>query len=242
MGYLDVLVNNAGIQGPDHRRANTADSIDDLQHILLADPEKWAPTFAINTSAIVGVSGAFLKLLDAGNKRRGWESGKLPEDRARKRDTSSLGENGIAVDDLRSSQIITVASISGMNRFITAGMAYGASKAAAITLGKSLAHLLVPWGIRSNVINPGGEWPPFLPIQRDIERDHVLTKYKVYPSAMTAGSKEEFPYKEIPAGRKGNFQDMSSVVLHLVGKGGAYINGNMTNTDGGRLSVMPATY
>ena len=154
VGYIDVLINNAGIQGPDHRGANTAGSIDELQKILLADSDKWAPTFAINTSAIVGVSAAFLKLLDAGNKRRGWESGKL-EDRARKRDTSALSKKGIAVDDLRSSQIITVASISGMNRFITAGMAYGASKAAAISLGKSLAHLLAPWGIRSNVINPG---------------------------------------------------------------------------------------
>lgn len=59
---------------------------------------------------------------------------------------------------------------------------------------------------------------------------------------MTAGSKEEYPYKEIPAGRKGTFYDMAAVVLQLVGKGGAYINGNMTITDGGRLSVMPATY
>lgn len=71
---------------------------------------------------------------------------------------------------------------------------------------------------------------------------NALTQFEVYPSAMTAGSKEEFPYKEIPVGRKGAFHDMAAVVLQLVGKGGAYMNGNMTNTDGGRLSVMPATY
>lgn len=59
---------------------------------------------------------------------------------------------------------------------------------------------------------------------------------------MTAGSKDSYPYKEVPAGRKGSFQDVAGVVLYLVGKGGAYLNGNMTNTDGGRLSVMPATY
>lgn len=146
------------MQGPDHKGANTAESIEDLQRILLADPENWAPTFAINSSAIVGVSGALLKLLDEGNKRRGWENGKIPADRARGRETSGLEAKGIASDDQRSSQIITVASISGMNRFITAGLTYGASKAAAIHLSKMLAHLLAPWGIRSNVINPGGKF------------------------------------------------------------------------------------
>ena len=65
---------------------------------------------------------------------------------------------GIALDDQRSSQIITVASISGLNRRITSGLAYGASKAGAIHLGKMLAHLLAPWGIRSNLINPGGKF------------------------------------------------------------------------------------
>lgn len=69
-----------------------------------------------------------------------------------------LSEMGIALDDQRSSQIITVASISGLNRRITSGLAYGASKAGAIHLGKMLAHLLAPWGIRSNVINPGGKF------------------------------------------------------------------------------------
>ena len=64
----------------------------------------------------------------------------------------------------------------------------------------------------------------------------------VYPSVMTAGSKDSYNYKEVPAGRKGSFEDIAGVVLYLVGKGGAYVNGNMENTDGGRLSVMPATY
>lgn len=168
VGYIDVLINNAGMGGPDHRAANTTDSIDELQRILLANPEGWAPTFALNSSAIIGVSAAFLKLLDAGNTRRGWEGGKIPDDRARQRDTTGLSENRIAADDMRSSQIITVSSISGMNRFVTVGFAYGASKAAAINLSKGLAHLLAPWGIRSNVINPGGESHPLIilfPIQ-----------------------------------------------------------------------------
>jgi hypothetical protein len=59
---------------------------------------------------------------------------------------------------------------------------------------------------------------------------------------MTTGSKGSYNYKEVPAGRKDSFQDISGVVLYLIGKGGAYVNGSMENTDGGRLSVMPVTY
>ncbi|KAJ6063615.1 NAD(P)-binding protein [Penicillium canescens] len=213
IGYIDILINNAGVQGPDHKPARDAETIEDLQKILLIDPEGWQPTFAANSSAVVGVSAAFLKLLDAGNRRRGWEGGKIPLGRPRQRDITGF------TDDERSSQIITVGSISGLNRFITAGLAYGASKAAAIHLSKMLTYLLAPWGIRSNVINPG-----------------------VYPSSMTAGTKDNYSYMEVPAGRKGGYRDICGVVLYLVGKAGAYVNGSMENTDGGRLSVMPATY
>ncbi|PKX89148.1 SDR family NAD(P)-dependent oxidoreductase [Aspergillus novofumigatus IBT 16806] len=219
IGYIDVLINNAGVQGPDHRPARDAETIEELQRILLTDPEGWQPTFAANSSAVVGVSAAFLKLLDAGNRRRGWEGGKIPLGRPRRRDITVFTEEGTALHDERSSQIITVGSISGLNRFITAGLAYGASKAAAIHLSKMLTYLLAPWGIRCNVINPG-----------------------VYPSRMTAGTNDNYSYMEVPAGRKGMYQDICGVVLYLVGKAGAYVNGSMENTDGGRLSVMPATY
>jgi NAD(P)-dependent dehydrogenase (short-subunit alcohol dehydrogenase family) len=153
-GYVDLLINNAGMLGPDHKAANQATSIDELQNILLGDGDKWAPTFAVNSTAVVGVTAGFLKLLDAGNKRRGWQ---LDGSAAAQRHTGGVSNNGVEADDKRSTQIITVASIAGFNRFVTAGLAYSASKAAAIHLGKTLANLLAPWGIRSNVINPGGK-------------------------------------------------------------------------------------
>lgn len=64
----------------------------------------------------------------------------------------------------------------------------------------------------------------------------------MYPSRMTAGTNDNYSYMDVPAGRKGGYQDICGVVLYLVGKAGAYVNGSMENTDGGRLSVMPATY
>lgn len=159
VGYVDVLINNAGMLGPDHKAVNNAETIEELQSMLLNNWEGWEPTFAVNSSAVVGVSAAFLKLLDAGNQRRGWQGGKLSAGGIRGRETTEkLTAKGIDLDDQRSSQIITTASIAGLNRSVTAGLAYGGSKAAAIHLSKMLAHLLAPWGIRSNVINPGREY------------------------------------------------------------------------------------
>ena len=158
VGYIDALVNNAGTLGPDQKKMYNAEKIEDLQSILLSNWEGWESTFAINASAIVGVSAAFLKLLDAGNQRRGWQGGKLAAGETRRRETAEqLAAKGIDADDSRSSQIITTGSIAGFNRVATVGLPYGGSKAAAIHLCKMLAHLLAPWGIRSNVINPGGE-------------------------------------------------------------------------------------
>jgi NAD(P)-dependent dehydrogenase (short-subunit alcohol dehydrogenase family) len=154
-GYVDVLINNAGVSGPDHRAVYSANTISELKETMLSNWPGWATTFAINTSAVVGVSASFLPLLDAANARRGWVTGKLEaggEPRAKKE------VEGIDKSDMRTSQIITIASIAAFNRYITAGLTYGASKAGATALGKTLATLLGPWGIRSNIIAPGSEF------------------------------------------------------------------------------------
>lgn len=59
---------------------------------------------------------------------------------------------------------------------------------------------------------------------------------------MTAGGKTIFPVSEVPAGTQGSYEDMASLILFMVGKSGTYHNGNVQVIDGGRLSVMPATY
>lgn len=51
-----------------------------------------------------------------------------------------------------------------------------------------------------------------------------------------------FPKTMIPAQRPGKTEDMAGAVLYLTSKAGAYLNGNVIVTDGGRLSVLPATY
>jgi THO complex subunit 3 len=170
---VDVLINNAGVSGPDDRALHTAGLADPsagvsaLSDVLLGnldDGGGWADTFAINSTAVMLVTAAFLQLLEAGNVARGWAAGRLPRvlpspgggaapPATRKR----APVVGVAADDDRLAQVVTVASIAAFNRHVTAGFAYSASKAAAVHLGKGLAHTLAPWGIRSNVICPGCE-------------------------------------------------------------------------------------
>ena len=51
-----------------------------------------------------------------------------------------------------------------------------------------------------------------------------------------------FSKEKIPLQRFGTEQDMAGCILFMTSRAGAYCNGNVVLTDGGRLSVMPATY
>ncbi|KAK7755077.1 hypothetical protein SLS62_002892 [Diatrype stigma] len=122
------------------------------------------------------------------------------------------------------SQFIAVSSMGAYNRVPASGYAYGSSKAAVVHMMKQLATALVPYDIRANVIAPG-----------------------LYPSEMTPhlvekGNKDGWSKQFIPAQRAGDAQDMAGVVLFLTSRAGAYINGNVLLTDGGRLSITPSTY
>jgi NAD(P)-dependent dehydrogenase (short-subunit alcohol dehydrogenase family) len=151
--HIDVLINNAGVLGPNHKGIDKAQSIQELQEIMKRDWSGWDTSFQTNTAAIISVTSAFLHLLDEGNKKRGWATGR--------REVLERAESAnYDASDARTSQIITVASISSFNRFVTAGLAYTATKAGAAMLGKTLATLLAPFGIRSNVIAPGSEYKP----------------------------------------------------------------------------------
>ncbi|KAI8633587.1 NAD(P)-binding protein [Xylariaceae sp. FL1651] len=121
-------------------------------------------------------------------------------------------------------QVVAVSSIGAFNRVPLAGHAYGSSKAAVVHMMKQFATGLVPYGIRSNVIAPG-----------------------FYPSEMTEDlvekSKERgVPKSFVPEQRAGDAEDMAGAVLFLASRAGAYVNGNVLITDGGRLGVLPSAY
>jgi NAD(P)-dependent dehydrogenase (short-subunit alcohol dehydrogenase family) len=54
--------------------------------------------------------------------------------------------------------------------------------------------------------------------------------------------KGKFPKSMIPAERGGDKEDIAGAILFLVSRAGAYINGNVLLTDGGRIGNLPSSY
>lgn len=129
-GYINVLIANSGILGPQAAQKMTSEStVADFQKAWGESTfEEFADTFKLNTVAAWFTIVAFLGLLDAGNK------------------------NG---NVKQKSQVITTSSIGGFNRNVPGGFAYGQSKAATTHMMKQLATNLAPLGIRSNILAPG---------------------------------------------------------------------------------------
>jgi NAD(P)-dependent dehydrogenase (short-subunit alcohol dehydrogenase family) len=110
-------------------------------------------------------------------------------------------------------------------------MAYGASKAAATHLIKHLAGTLAPFSIRVNGIAPG-LFPSDL-----AEKLIAATGAKGDP-----GEEGSIDKAVIPAGRIGVESDMVGTVVWIASRAGAYLNGNVTVLDGGRVSQLPGSY
>ena len=137
VGHIDLLIANAGISGPDLKGLAASSSLTELQDKLWSPTfEVFANTYAVNTTATFFMIVAFLKLLDKGNERR----------------------NGSA----QRSQVLATSSISGFNRTVPGGFAYGGSKTATTQVMKQFATLLAPYVIRSNIIAPGSKSLLFL--------------------------------------------------------------------------------
>lgn len=170
-GYVDMLINNAGIARnlfphplPSPSDASdathlpsppsspitgpSAPSIKAFQNTLwnTGSPKDFADTFATNVTAVYYTTVAFLDLLHQGNIRR--QRFELP--------TMSPG---FPRAPFRTSQVLSVSS-SGSFRIDSKVLSpsYTLSKIACTHLGKMMANLLSPWGIRSNVLAPG-VWP-----------------------------------------------------------------------------------
>jgi NAD(P)-dependent dehydrogenase (short-subunit alcohol dehydrogenase family) len=195
VGYINLLVANSGMLGPQATQKITAESsIEDFQKAWGEGSDEFVETFKLNTVAVWYTIVAFLGLLDAGNKKGNVE---------------------------QKSQVIATSSIGGFNRLVPGGFAYGQSKAATTHMMKQLATNLAPFGIRSNVLAPG-----------------------LFPSELAAGiiGDGKFPKSVIPLERVGTEEDMAGFILFLASRAGAYCTGTVIVVDGGRLSLMPATY
>ncbi|GJJ08195.1 hypothetical protein Clacol_002403 [Clathrus columnatus] len=197
VGYINLLVNNAGIFGPTIPPITPETDIKTLQKRLWDVPTTdFQQTFNVNVTAVFYCTVAFIDLLSKGNKHS------IPS---------------------VTSQVITISSIAGLRRDgQQTGIAYSTSKAASIHLGKIMANMFKNYQIRSNIIAPG-----------------------IFPSDMADSLgliNKEFTIDYVPVQRPGASEDMGGLVLYLATRAGAYVSGNVSLTDGGRLGLFPATY
>jgi NAD(P)-dependent dehydrogenase (short-subunit alcohol dehydrogenase family) len=190
----------------------------------------------LNTTAMFYTFVAFMKLLDAGNT-----SEKSP--------TRGQGMQ---------SQFIATSSIGAYSRRPGAGFSYAGSKAAAIHIVKQLATWMVPYHIRANTIAPGIYPSDMSAVSmaryiRNVELTVAVYHWNVRYLERRLCTREHDSCSEKWDGRGIGFvfiscdftdveKDVAGATLFLCSRAGGYINGNVLLTDGGRLSIFPASY
>ena len=114
----------------------------------------------------------------------------------------------------KSGRLINIASISGQTGGVSGGVHYASSKGGMITLTKTLARDLAPFGVRVNAIAPG-----------QIDAD---------PNLLTPEQREKV-MGMIPLGRLGLPEDIARAALFLASPMAAYITGATLDVNGGIL-------
>ena len=122
--------------------------------------------------------------------------------------------------------LINIASIEAVHPSSTGLVAYGASKAGVVMLGRGMARELGMYGIRVNTVAPGGIITPglyskFTETSEEIQ-NHQRKELKSF-------------MKRMALGRMGESDDIAKVVLFLASDLASYITGEMITVDGGYL-------
>jgi 3-oxoacyl-[acyl-carrier protein] reductase len=110
-------------------------------------------------------------------------------------------------------RIVNVASITGKNGDNSTTFVYGASKGAVISLTRSTARQLGPFGITCNAIAPHA----------------VMTKMMYY----WEDEKKNAMADKIPVKRLGTIEDMSYLMMFLASDESSFVNGETININGG---------
>jgi 3-oxoacyl-[acyl-carrier protein] reductase len=110
-------------------------------------------------------------------------------------------------------RIVNVASITGKNGDNTTFPVYGASKGAVITLTRSMARALGPFGITVNAIAPHAVMTTMMSYWDDAKKKTIADK--------------------IPVKRLGTVEDMSYLMMFLASDESGFITGETININGG---------
>jgi len=115
--------------------------------------------------------------------------------------------------------MVHIASIQALRGDDKAQDAYEASKAAMISLSKSVAIQFARDNIRSNAVLPGGTYSP---MQERWDRDPAM---------------KQAAAESVPLGRVGTTQDMANAVLFLLSDEASFVTGTELIVDGGRTAL-----
>lgn len=110
-------------------------------------------------------------------------------------------------------RIVNVASITGKNGDNSTVFVYGASKGAVISLTRSVARQLGPFGITCNGIAPHAVMTAMMHYWDDAKKKSIADK--------------------IPVRRLGSEADMASLMCYLASEETGFINGETVNINGG---------
>ena len=116
--------------------------------------------------------------------------------------------------------IVNIASTAGLVGSARLG-AYGVSKAAVVSMTRSLAISLAPSGIRVNAVCPGSIDSPMF--------DRTL-------NAASAEADRAHMISIHPLGRLGQPEEVAQAVVYLASPASSYCTGVMLPVDGGRLA------
>jgi NAD(P)-dependent dehydrogenase (short-subunit alcohol dehydrogenase family) len=117
--------------------------------------------------------------------------------------------------------IASVASVDGMIAS-TNHAAYGAAKAGLVHLAKSLAGEWSQYGVRFNVVAPGGMVTPRAPLRSEEEERRAM--------------------RLVPMQRRGGVDDIANGLVFLLSDMAKYVTGHTLAVDGGYSVVGPVDY
>jgi 3-oxoacyl-[acyl-carrier protein] reductase len=110
-------------------------------------------------------------------------------------------------------KIVNNASITGKNGDNTTFFVYGASKGAVISLTRSVARQLGPFGVTSNAVAPHAIMTGMMSYWDDAKKKSISDK--------------------IPVRRLGTVEDVSALIRFLASDEASFINGETVNINGG---------
>lgn len=123
--------------------------------------------------------------------------------------------------------VVNVASIAGKTGSTVEAAAYGASKAALLSVTRTFAHAWARRGVRVNAVCPGVVETPM---------NRVVLEGIARARGVTVASVEDARREAIPLGRTASADEVARVIAFLLSADAGYMTGQAVNVSGGLVT------